>query len=639
MIFGSFDTETVRFAPGWQAPPPVCLSYCVEDALDLMPMHEFDFTALLRSGVTWGGVNIGYDMACALAWGHASAEEIFAAYERDQIIDLSVFERVAEIGGWTTRKELSLAMLSQAYGFGEVEKGDVRTSYGELLGRPLAEYSDEQRLYALKDAVLGRGIFRRQLERWRGKVNLSDVAFLSRKQFWLGLVRAWGIRTDPNSVHILEGELEEHVTELEGIAKQAGFVRPNGKRDMKAIARAVTAAYEGHPPMTAAKRNRKSTKPFVPKVRTDKDTLLAAGDPILETLADYGSWKAIKNGDLLFLQAGAVAPIHTKFGLADTTRSTSSKPNIQNIRRAMKKDCVACGRPAPAYAKVCQCGGKSFKARQGIRECFVPNPGNCFVACDHAGLELATLAQVCVSRLGLWDMAGKLNRGEDLHCHVAAEILHVSYEQAIALKEANDKELKNARNCGKVVNFGAPGGMAAPTLVLYAKQSYGIELEEAFAYELLEHWRHANPDGVAFLRYIRSLQVGHRFDVTIPGTTIQRRQTTYCSAANCHFQGLGAILEAHVGWVLAREMYAGRGVLRFARPVNFVHDEFILECPIGVHTEVAKALQSTMVTEARAYLPDVKIKAEVSAMIRWSKSAEARYDASGNLLIWGLDYE
>jgi DNA polymerase I-like protein with 3'-5' exonuclease and polymerase domains len=409
----------------------------------------------------------------------------------------------------------------------------------------------------------------------------------------------------------------EHVERLRGIAQEAGFVRDDGTRDMKAIRAAVAVAYDGKPPLTEAarNRNRKSEKPFTPAVRTDSATLEESGDPILEAFAEFGEWSAVKNKDLIFLRRGAVEPIHTKFGIADTTRSTSSNPNLQNLRR-----------------------------KSGIRECFIPRPGYVFVACDHAGLELCTLAQVCVTKLHRYDMATKINRGEDLHCHVAAEILGVSYAEAIDRKKRGDKELKNARNCGKVVNFGRPGGMAAPTLKLYAKASYGLDLTLEFCEDLIRHWNRANPDGLAFLEYVRTLRNGERFDLTIPGSTIQRRQATYCSAANCHFQGLGATLEAHVGWILQREIFTGvtadgtPSPLRNSRMVNFIHDEFLLEVPLGERTAAGLRLRDVMISAAAPYLPDVKIEAEVCAMAHWSKSADSRFNANGELEIFGVDY-
>lgn len=652
MSFVSWDTETVRFSPGWQAPPPVCQAWAFDadpDASEIAPLvakPDQILTCLLEHH-TIVGVNIAYDMACALAWGHASKDLILRAYEEDRILDLSIQERIAEIGGYTTRKELSLAMLCRVYGVPVPEgKEDVlpngepvRTSYGPLLGLGLEYYHPKQIDYAKADATSGIRIFQRQRERWGGVVQISDVAFQTRKAFWLHLIRCWGLQTAPGSVEILQREIAEHLSGLRQIAADAGFLRSpkrDGKRpkNMAAIRARVTEAYEGFPPMTEEPRNRTSAKPFVPQVRTSKEVLEESGDPLLESLAEYGEWSSLEAKDLKFLTLGATEPIHTKWGIANTTRVTSAKPNVQNLRRTSAKDCLVCRKPVGAYAKRCECGSIDFHERQGIRECFVPREGNVFVAIDHGGLELCTLAQVCVSRLGRWDMASFINAhgASALHDKMGAQILGVSFEEGLERKREGDKEFKNARNCGKVPNFGCPGGMAAPTLRLYAKASYGLVLTLEECESLIQNWRTANPDGVAFLKYIRTLQRGKRFDLVIPGTTIQRNRATYCSAANCHFQGLGATIEAYVGWLIMRT-FLGTPV----KIVNFVHDEFIVECPIDWRTKVAEMLHFLMVEGAKKYLPDVKINAEYSAMAYWSKNADDRR-INGELAIYGRDY-
>jgi len=233
-------------------------------------------------------------------------------------------------------------------------------------------------------------------------------------------------------------------------------------------------------------------------------------------------------------------------------------------------------------------------------------------------------------------MAGKLNRGEDLHLHVASEILGIDYAQALERKHAGDKVVKNARQVAKIVNFGRPGGMAARTLTIYARQSYGVTLTEAQAKDLIQSWNRANPDGMAFLEYVHTLQRGERFEVTIPGTRILRRGCTYCAACNTHFQGLGAALEGAVGYEIARAIEV-KGLP--AKLVNFVHDEFILEClPVDV-TQVATVVREIMRSAAKPFLPDVRIDAEPVAMVRWTKAAEPLWSPDGRLLVWGLDYE
>jgi DNA polymerase I-like protein with 3'-5' exonuclease and polymerase domains len=397
---------------------------------------------------------------------------------------------------------------------------------------------------------------------------------------------------------------------------------------MAKIKAAVSEAYEGSPPMTEEARNRTSTKIFVPQVSTAKVTLEESGDFLLEQFAEFGEWSSVLKKDVKMFEKieredGTLVdrrdwPMHTRYGIADTTRSTSSKPNVQNFRR-----------------------------KAGIRECVIPRPGHAFVGVDHGGLELCTLAQVIVNIFKTRHMADKINAGMDLHCDIAKEILGWSYEETFERK--NEEDVKNKRNCAKVVNFGRPGFMGAPTLVHYAKHSYGVDFAEVaptsygqeaearalnFSKYLIKVWEKTNPEGRQYLEWVKRLpeEAGGRV-VWIPGTTIVRRGATVAASANTGFQGLGAILEAHVGWTIAKEIYVGSCVLSKCRLVNFVHDEFILEVPLKLVTEAGARLEVIMAEAPKKYLPDVAIGSEAVAMMRWSKKAK-RIVVNGELIPW-----
>jgi hypothetical protein len=560
------------------------------------------------------GVNIAFDVLCLVEWGFLPIDLVLQRYAQGCILDVGALERIAEIQKQTTRKELSLAMLSRVYGVQiEVDKhatdadGDeVRTSYAKLIGLHPDDWPEEYRTYALGDAIAGARIVSRQIERHGENIDPDDWAELSRKSFWLRQISNNGLTTDPDRVEALARLASEQLETLGEIAREFGLIREDGSRDMKVIRARVTEAYDDVPPMTEEPRHRKSLKPFVPNVKTSKDVLIESGDPLLEAFAEYGEWLAVERKDLDFLRQWIV---HTKFGHADTLRTTSARPNLQNIRR-----------------------------KAGIRECFAPrDPARALVTVDHGGLELGTLAQCCVTYLGRWDMAEKINRGEDLHSHVGCEILGTDYQSFRERISQGDPEAKNARNCAKVVNFGCPGGMSAPTLTIYAKQAYGLTISTQFAHTLVDHWRSANPDGVAFLEHVRTYRIGERYDVPIPGTRITRRGCTYCSACNTFFQGLGAVVESHVGWLLTRAV--AEGVIP-GRPkiVNFVHDEFIFEVDRDAVTQAGDMIALIMVRGAKRHLPNVLIRAEPAAMVRWSKKAFDKRDESGNLLVHGLDY-
>ena len=639
----AFDFETSPIRPGLQHPPPSCLSLATDGGTaGVVPSTPGALEGAIAAifddpGALVLAHNGAFDLGIAMTWIPGALPRIVQAFDAGRIVDTMAIQKIAEISGLAQKGSLALDALAVAHGLPQPDKDpEIRLSFGPLRGLGLEHYSARQIAYSKADAEITLELFARMHKRWlaSGKINLWDCAFLSRRMFWLGWAAAYGLRTDPSRLEILERETLAALDDLRTHAQSVGLVRADRTKDMAALRRRVAIAYAVPPsgdatvlavngaavtfatgagPVTVT-----SGAPLTGTgaVGTSRAVLEESGDPILEDFAHYGETAAVVNKDLPMLKAGAILPIHTRFGTADTLRSTSSKPNVQNPRR-----------------------------RAGIRECFVPREGCCYVAIDHGGLELCTLAQVCVSRLGLRRMADRINAGADLHCDVAAQILAIDYETAIALKRAGDDALSNARNCGKVVNFGRPGGMGAETLSYYAKQSYGLTLTVADCRTLIAHWERANPDGCEFLRYVSRLPKScvrgvTGFDVVIPGTTIARRGVPYCSAANTHFQGLGAALEAWVGWVITRETIVGvtlegaRSPLSGCRIVNFVHDEFILEVPIGRQTAVAERLGEIMRTAPKPYLPDVRIDAEAVAMARWSKKAKRKLAPSGELLIW-----
>ncbi len=650
----SHDFETCLIRPALQAPPVVCSSWAdptdagIYATADLAEPFRQMIVDAADGKIVIAGHNWAYDACCALEWIDDVVEPLFAAYDRGAIIDTGIYERIAEIGKFTTRKVLSLEVVGAAYGIEVTKDPEIRLGYGKLLGEPLSAYSHGQRHYPIDDAVNTRTLLERQIKRHGKSVNLADVGFLARKQFWLQLTRNWGVRTDPDKLDQLRKECMAHVAELRQLAQETTIeleilkgkrkgefaefplLRENGTRDMRAIKAFVVRAYDGKPPTTATGEDKIKEKIFADEeeacaagyVSTAAATLKESGDFLLEQFAEYGEWSAVENKDLPMLEAGTVWPISTKYGIADTTRSTSAKPNMQNFRK-----------------------------KEGIRECVVAREGCAFISVDHGGLELCTLAQVIVN-IGIGRlMADKINGGTDLHCDVAKEILRWGYAETVAAYKAANKSVKNFRQVAKVVNFGRPGFMGAPTLVHYAKHSYHVNFADvapvelhsdpkaralAFSKQLIKHWETANPEGREFLNYAKRLPEGAGGKcVVIPGTTILRRGATVAAGANTHFQGLGAALEAHVGWVIAKEIYCGTGALNRsgARLINFVHDEFILEVPLEWVTEVAAELEIIMATAPAAFLPDVQISSEAVAMLRWSKNAE-RVVVDGELIPW-----
>jgi hypothetical protein len=303
----------------------------------------------------------------------------------------------------------------------------------------------------------------------------------------------------------------------------------------------------------------------------------------------------------------------------------------------------------------------------GIRECFVPRPGYCFIDADIEALELCTLAQVEIWYLNDRRKADQINSGLDLHCITGAVIAGMEYKDFFRLAKGEDpdtgekltksKAHANIRNLAKVPGFGKPGGMADKTLVSFARSSYGIKLgqtpecpkpskeqAEAEAVRIGRYWARANPNDVDYLDFIRTRRqpdklywamIGH----PSIGNTIRRAKCTYCAACNTPFQGLGALAAGEISWELAQGCYNQPSSPLFgSRVVMHAYDEWLLEVKVGRQTEAGAELERIIATAGGRKVPDVRLRAEAVCMDRWAKNAE-RVEKNGELLIWTPDHK
>lgn len=503
--------------------------------------------------------------------------------------------------------------------------GDEKKFRTELAGMVAADPS-EVVSYPIDDARTTLAVFLAQENvRWTetgAGMHAKDVDILAdqwrqaRKWWWQYLMSAWGLRTNAPGVAALQLHTQKMCDEIESKLVDAGLVRKDGSRDTKVAKEKMLAACGWHwdeglgryEPNDENSRPLRLTDSGEPSL--DADACKAADDEVLKAYADLTSLKSVLNKDVPALARGVIYPVHSNFDMAETGRSTSSNPNVQNWRRL-----------------------------PGIRECFVPRPGRVFAQADYSGLELATLAQACIDILGYSTLAEALNAGVDPHTALACSILGITYEEGIARKDKSHPlhhDFDQARQTAKVANFGFPGGLGAAKLVLFARKSYGVELTEERARELKQQWLAQWPEMRDYFNHVSSLQDEDGL-VTIKQLRSDRIRggATYTAACNSYFQGLGADATAHAGWLIAWACYVDRESPLFgARIVNYVHDEFIVECREEIAAEAAEELSRLMVAGASEWIPGIKLAAEPCLMRVWSKDAKTLRDTRGRLVPW-----
>lgn len=610
----AMDTETALFRPGVMAPELVCVSF-QEQGQRAQLVHVRESEPLLRGWledpeIHLVGHNLSYDAAVILAAFPHLLDLVFAAYDagrmhctqvRENLLDIALgrFRFEEKPDGTRVARGYSLDDLSSRYRGKRLDKDTWRLRYVELVGLPVSEWPEGAQEYPKEDAVATLAAYEGQerICRPRGVYLLEDAADKTRRAFALHLMSAWGLRTDAVRVAAFARQTEANLLQIEGELIEAGLVRPNGVRDTKAAAaRMIDICKElGVPVPRTAKEG----------VCLDADACLDSGDPLLQLYAKLGQQKSALSKDVPLLEMGAKYPIHARFSILKTGR-TSSSPNVQNLGR----------------------GGD-------VRSCFVPRKGMVFAQADYASLELHTLSQVCLDILGQSKLAEVLNSGEDPHTHMAAKIGGVSLAEAKALKKAKDKQFDRWRQSAKVANFGFPGGLGPKSLVAFAKATYGVILTEPEARGLKGAWQAQWTEMPFYFAHVNGLMKQGKATLKQVRSNRYRGGALYTEACNSYFQGLGADAASRATWLLAKACYLDRASSLYgSRVVNFVHDEFFTETPDneGAH-DAAHEQVRLMIAGANEVLPDVPARTDPVLMRWWSKDAQAVF-VNGRLVPW-----
>lgn len=240
----------------------------------------------------------------------------------------------------------------------------------------------------------------------------------------------------------------------------------------------------------------------------------------------------------------------------------------------------------------------------GLRACFGPAPGHRLVIADYAQIELRVAAHLAPCDA----LQAVFRQGRDPHRATAATITGRP-ESSITGHE---------RQLAKAVNFGFLFGMGAARFRSYAKDSYGVELDDRQATAAREAFFATFP-GIARWhdRVSRLTRRGGGGPVTVR-TALGRRKrfpekASFNAALNIPVQGTAAegFKQAMVELYPALHALGGRGVL-------CVHDEYIAEVPTG-RAEEARALVERIMRESMAKIvTSVPIEVEAILADRWS---------------------
>lgn len=602
------DLETLPFGPANMAPPIVCLQYDAGQGGQLITRKrgaiEMCQRLLTASAAQLVLHNGAYD--CAVMAAEGLLPEVWAALRAGRVHCTWVYERLGEVAGHSTRKKLDLGTCLKAHGLPapSLKDSGLATDFARFLDAD--EIPEPHRTYALEDLQVGK-LYERQ-QRSFTRVPQAALARLTLRQVALQLMSCWGMQTERGAVDALERDAAKAIGEIRPLAKGWGFVRPNGTRNMAVIRAAVEAAYGARTPRTPTG-----------KAQTGEQILDAADSPKLQTFAEYATLVKTLTNDVPNMRASGTGWISTRYAMADTLRTTSG-----GDRKGARTGLIAM---------------QNLKQFGGIRECIRPRPGFSFYNVDASGLELCSLAQLCVTRLGRRGMAAAIAAAGTpgvIHTRVGAAMARQSEAAFAARVAAKDPTAVLIRTRAKNGVFGYMGGLGAATYVDYiAKASKGkVKLALDEAKQIKADLFAAVPDIEAWLRYA-SEDLGDGVYDTEIGYGITRAGIWYAASRNNPFQSLAAECMSEVLVDMTEACYLG--VLSGSRPCLFIHDELLFEVPLGSEHDFEQTFLRIAGEATRRIMPDLPIVWDGEATDRYSKSAKRIVDARGKLCVWSPD--
>ena len=633
------------------------------------------------------GQNIAYDWAVLANTDMSLLPKIFAAYEANRIEDIRIREklillalgRLADEGesGAKLQEKFDLGAIVKRHfdvDIGEDKKGgdSWRLRYSELDGVPLDRWPSEATRYALDDVRWNLTVYASQEAQAGGPI--PDSFSQARAAFWMHLMGAWGVRTDPVAVDLVEKKLRKQIEGMDKTLRDAGILQAkivkgseSWSMNKTALRAFVSRAYGSKPiPHTKGRKNKETGEYDNPEMSVKREAMMAVVNEValdalddlreknrassleVEELAARFSVNVAKLRDWEVLRAASLrSGVEKNLGtFVPTLREGTMRPITPSWNSLVATGRISCIKP-----------NLTFQPRKGgIRECYIPRPGWLYGIVDYSFIELVTLSQTCKDWFGWSKLADAINGGTDPHLDMAATILGITYEEAKARKK--EPEIKNARQSAKAVNFGYPGGLGWEKMIVYARTNYGVHLDEKTSRALKEKWYTKWPEMRLYHKKISQLTAGTgECTIIQPVSGRHRGGCSYCPACNSPFQGRTADGAKRAGFLIARECYLARpyptveehlarglkvdeqgaplpSPLYGSRTCLFVHDEFVIESPIDRAPKATRRLSDVMIMGMREYVADVTVKAEAVLCERWYKGAEPVYGSDGELVPW-----
>lgn len=656
------DTETTLIKPGEFAPTLVCLSwYSLRNGKSgILDRHQAGpfMHRVLDSVIDIVGHNFSFDITVLSAAFPELRDRFYTALDAGLIRDTMLRQKMLDVETGYYRSKQTEDGEHRALGYNlddlsfrhlgkRLDKDTWRLRYGELIDLPIDSWEPGARDYPIQDAIATGEVFRCQ----ENGTPLTEELERTWFTYTLYHMSRHGLAVDPTAVASLTQDVSSSIRKIQYQLQECGYLRVKNLTELMCGTDALPTMGINTGQVRAAVTERLAKlKIETPRlsdtglVKIDKVNCRLADTPNLKKFAEYKELDSVRNKDLVFLQQAVQdGSVHTYFdSYLATGRTSSSRPNIQNIRRF-----------------------------PGIRECFVPRPGHVYLVVDYGSAELHTLAQTCLDLFGYSRLADTLNANKDAHIMMGADIAGMSYDELYGLIKAGKKKPAAFRQMAKGPNYGFPGGMGSAKFVEYIEAQGGSwndavriftkdsrwlsyredqlsrmrmrlsklkkkDADEAARQEdritrlskdprvfaatcLKQIWTDAWPEMKDFFKHIHE-SLESEGGVCLARTKRFRATDRFTAACNYMFQGPASDGAALAAKALFDACYRdSQNILYGCNMVHFIHDEFIIEAPVNVAELGLTEMCKIMKKEFDKIVPDVPVSVEGAIKERWSK--------------------
>ncbi len=316
---------------------------------------------------------------------------------------------------------------------------------------------------------------------------------------------------------------------------------------------------------------------------TDVDVLekLKKEDPIIEQILEYRQLMKLNSTYVEGLKQyinPETKRIHSFFHqtITATGRISSTEPNLQNIPTR-------------------------FELGKRVRKVFKPQEGCVYIDADYSQIELRVLASISEDS----HMIEAFKEGQDIHKQAASKVF----------KTPIDEVTKEQRSNAKAVNFGIVYGISdfglGEQLGIGRKQAKKYIDEYLTQYSGINQFMDNIKEEAKEKGYVKTLFNRRRYIPELKSNNYMVRQFGARAAMNTPIQGTAADIMKIAMLKVLKEIEK-RGLK--SKIVLQVHDEMMLEVPIGEQQEIQEIMKKCMESAADLKVPLV---AEISEANNW----------------------